>query len=175
MLLRDEIETRGLGSGWAGVWLVVVGLTDWVIVPCNLRGWTQPWGFADVGVVVLTVIGAVHQAARVSRLVFVFAYGCLCGLILTLPHLPGMNDAARLTDAEILLKYGLGSLAICTCTGLLCLAAAGWRRDRLLVQPAPHNRCEKCGYLLHGLPEPRCPECGCATESLEKEECQMGP
>ncbi|MEW6251025.1 MAG: hypothetical protein AB1716_10290 [Planctomycetota bacterium] len=36
--------------------------------------------------------------------------------------------------------------------------------------------CDSCGYNLRTLDTAAlCPECGCATESLEKEECQMGP
>ncbi|MEW6253575.1 MAG: hypothetical protein AB1716_23265 [Planctomycetota bacterium] len=40
---------------------------------------------------------------------------------------------------------------------------------------ADAGRCITCSYDLRGQHEHRCPECGCATESLEKEECQMGP
>lgn len=35
--------------------------------------------------------------------------------------------------------------------------------------------CAQCGYDLRGSPGPSCPECGCATESLGKEECEVGP
>jgi hypothetical protein len=35
--------------------------------------------------------------------------------------------------------------------------------------------CLNCAYSLKGLPEEHvCPECGCATESLGKEDCDMG-
>ncbi|MEW6253162.1 MAG: hypothetical protein AB1716_21195 [Planctomycetota bacterium] len=46
-----------------------------------------------------------------------------------------------------------------------------WRPNRRPCAPG----CRACGYDLTGNVSGRCPECGCATESLEKEECQMGP
>jgi hypothetical protein len=46
-----------------------------------------------------------------------------------------------------------------------------WHRDR---RPRP-GHCSTCGYNLTGNLSGICPECGCATESLGKEDCDMGP
>lgn len=37
------------------------------------------------------------------------------------------------------------------------------------------NRCDQCGYDTGQGGSSTCPECGCATESLGKEDCDMGP
>ncbi len=46
-------------------------------------------------------------------------------------------------------------------------------RERLIAEGT--IVCRRCGYDLRGQIEQRCPECGCATESLGKEDCDMGP
>jgi hypothetical protein len=55
------------------------------------------------------------------------------------------------------------------------------RAERVCATMLRHLRCPHCGYDIRGLPTAPedgatvCPECGCATESLGKEDCDMGP
>ena len=85
-----------------------------------------------------------------------------------------------------LLSFGLSlwlacAIIIASCAFLGATASLFfWHRPyirflRQYLQDHGKTVCLKCGYDLRGQTEPRCPECGCATESLGKEDCDMGP
>ncbi|MEW6251191.1 MAG: hypothetical protein AB1716_11125 [Planctomycetota bacterium] len=116
--------------------------------------------------VVRTVPGAEDSVRWDERPGWEFCPRYSPGLHWELPHTADLGQSTIGTWWELVLP--LWNLALLTAApGLLLL----WRHRRRRVP----GFCRKCGYNLTGNVSGRCPECGCATESLEKEECQMGP
>lgn len=135
---------------------------------------TLPYPWTTVVIVVGLLVGAGCVGAYQRRW-WVTVAGALS--VITAPFVAAgllSNTAVGLLCDRLLYVASMGACPAILGAGLVHGLAAVVRD---MVRRAASNspRCNNCGYILKGLPQPRCPACGCATESLGKEDCEVGP
>jgi hypothetical protein len=125
-----------------------------------------------------TAIGALIGAFLGAVVVLATATGPMVFVVLSIP---GMLPFLLLEGRAHTPSFGVLALnsLVYSCAG--ALAVWLWHKLRALTAWLRSKRhpelghCSNCGYDLTGNVSGVCPECGCATESLGKEDCDMGP
>ncbi|MEW6252663.1 MAG: hypothetical protein AB1716_18660 [Planctomycetota bacterium] len=173
---RRYWESAAILGTVAGLLCAYVCLTSLARPP---RGWRWVRSAAQlcaallgawIAVIILRNLSEREGLPPLVILIILTACGTLCTVLL---HWLGGLHRPDATTTPLLLAL---TCPRCRLTQELTAGRARCRECGLTLRiEIEEETCPKCGYVLYRLTSDRCPECGCATESLEKEECQMGP